>query len=99
MGAVWVFCRHHLFLVSISGLIRGPERKVVSQKLHNHGGVFVAGVVEPVKLIDRLVESRFRDFACLFLILENLVLTNREVQGNAKSGRMGLWQALRLLDR
>ena len=55
LGFLWVCCclaRPGLLVV-----LRGPEREVVAEQLHDEGGVLVALLVERVELRDGLVEG------------------------------------------
>jgi hypothetical protein len=44
-------------LLPLLVVLRGPEREVVAEQLHDEGGVLVALLVERVELRDGLVEG------------------------------------------
>lgn len=46
-----------LWLVAVSLRVRGPQRKVIPQQLHDEGGVFVAVFIQRVQFSYGIVES------------------------------------------
>ena len=69
--------------------VGGPEGEVVPQQLHDEGGVLVAVLVESVQLGDRVVESLLGQLAGLVGAVEDLVVEDREVEGEAEPDGVG----------
>jgi len=54
-------------------LVRGPERQIVAEQLHDEGGVLVGVLCDVVELGDRVLESGARRLARLVRIPNHLV--------------------------
>ena len=74
---------------------RGPESQVVAQKLHDQGAVTVALLGEGIELGNSIIEGLLGEVACAVGRVKDLVVEDREVQGETKAdgvsgGEIGL---------
>ena len=69
--------------------IRGPEGEVISQELHDEGGVLVRLLVEGVELGNGVVEGLLGEVASAVGGVEDLVVEHREVEGEAQADGVG----------
>ena len=75
--------------VSISGfLVRSPESQIVSQKLHDQGGILVGIFCNIVKLCNGVLKGCAGHFAGFIWIVQHLIHEDRVVQGQAKTNWM-----------
>merc|ERR1719295_692855 len=81
-----VFCLFLLFS------FRAPERKVITEKLHDQCRVFVGCVRELIKLFDCSVERFLSELASFFWLLQDLIVAYRKVESQTKLSRMRLWE-------
>lgn len=82
-------------LVSVVAVARGPEGKVVTQKLHDEGRIPVALFTQGVELGDRIVEGLLGQVASAVGGVEDLVVEHGEVQRKTETdgvsrGQLGL---------
>jgi hypothetical protein len=64
---------------------RGPEREVVTQQLHDQSAVAVRLLAKRVKLGNGIVERLLGEMACSVRRVEDLVIEDGEVQGEAET--------------
>ena len=88
LGSRW------LRLATIRG---GPQCEVVSEKLHDEGAVTVRLLGERIELSDSIIESLLGEVACAVGAVQNLIVENGEVEGQAKANGVG-WGELGLGD-
>lgn len=69
--------------------VRGPESQVVSQKLHDKGGVLVRLLAQRIQFSDGIIEGLLGEVAGTVGRVEDLVVEDREVQGQTQSDRVG----------
>jgi hypothetical protein len=79
-------------IIPIVGLVGCPQSKVISQELHDKSGVLVRFLVQCVELGNGIIESLLRNLASLVRRIENLVVEDREVEGQSQSDRMRWWK-------
>mmetsp|Transcript_89521 Transcript_89521/g.253312 ORF Transcript_89521/g.253312 Transcript_89521/m.253312 type:complete len:206 (+) Transcript_89521:224-841(+) len=75
-------------------LVRGPERQIVAEQLHDEGGVLVGVLCDVVELGDRVLEGGARHLARLVRVRQHLVLKHREVQSKTEADRVRHCQVL-----
>ncbi len=68
---------------------RGPEGEVVAQELHDEGAVAVRLLRERVELGDRVVEGLLGQVAGAVGRVEDLVVEDREVEGQTQADGVG----------
>ena len=78
-----------VILVGISGNVRGPEGKVISQKLHDDSGVLVRVLREVVQLSNGIIERLLRQLARLIGGSHDLIVEHREVEGKTETDGVG----------
>lgn len=69
--------------------LRASTYKVVTEELHDKGGVLVALLGKGVELRNRLVEGSLSHLASLVRGVEDLVVEDREVQGETETDGVG----------
>lgn len=72
--------------------IRGPQSEVVSEQLHDKGGVLVTLLTQRVQLSNRIIKRLLRQLTCLLGTVEDLVVEDREVERQSESDGVGGWQ-------
>mmetsp|Transcript_89519 Transcript_89519/g.253303 ORF Transcript_89519/g.253303 Transcript_89519/m.253303 type:complete len:206 (+) Transcript_89519:224-841(+) len=75
-------------------LVRGPERQIIAEQLHDEGGVLVGVLCDVVELGDRVLEGGARHLARLVRVRQHLVLKHREVQSKTEADRVRHCQVL-----
>merc|ERR1711998_427381 len=73
----------------LSSLLRGPQREVVAQQLHDERRVLVRLLVERVELGDRVVEGPLGQRARFLSLLLHLVLEDGEVERESEADGVG----------
>ena len=73
--------------VTFSLHVRGPEREIVSEELHDERGVLVALFGEGVQLCYGVVEGGFGQPARTVGRVQDLVVEHRKVEGQTKTGK------------
>jgi len=66
-----------------------PEGEVVTKQLHDESAVSVGFLGEGVKLGDGVVESLFGEVACAVWRVEDLIVEDREVEGQTEADGVG----------
>lgn len=79
----------HVALVTLLGLVGGPEGEVVAQQLHDEGGVLVRLLGEGVQLGDGVVEGLLGEVARAVGGVEDLVIENGKVEGQTQADGVG----------
>ena len=74
-----------IILVSVSRDVGGPEGEVITEELHDDGGVLVRVLRKVVELSDGIVESLLGELAGLVGRSHDLVVEDGEVQGETKT--------------
>lgn len=67
----------------------GSTHQIVSQQLHDQCRILVAFLAEGVELGNGVVKCLLGEVTCLIGRVEDLVVEDREVQGETKSDGMG----------
>lgn len=62
-----------------------PESQVVSQQLHDQGGVLVALLTESVQLSNRIIKCLLSELASFVRSIENLIVEHAEVERESKT--------------
>jgi hypothetical protein len=84
-------------LLDVVAVARGPQGQVVTEKLHDEGGVPVALFAQGVELSNSVVEGLLGEVASAVGRVEDLVVEDREVKGQTQPDRVG-WGELGLCD-
>mmetsp|Transcript_15504 Transcript_15504/g.41572 ORF Transcript_15504/g.41572 Transcript_15504/m.41572 type:complete len:326 (-) Transcript_15504:6-983(-) len=79
----------HLCVVVGVVLIAGPQREVVTQELHNEGGVLVRLLVKRVEFCDGVVEGALSEAASVLRLALHLIHEHGVVEGEAKANGVG----------
>merc|ERR1712217_178933 len=73
----------------LSSLLVGrPQRQVITQELHDEGGIFVGILRNVVKLRNGIFERSTCHFTSFVWVAQNFILENRVVQGEAQTDWM-----------
>ena len=81
--------------LSLGAIRRSPEGKVVSEQLHDEGTVAVRLLGERVQLSNGIIESLLGEMAGTVWGVQDLVVEDGEVEGQAKADGVG-WSQLGL---
>jgi hypothetical protein len=84
-------------LLDVVAIARGPQGQVVTEKLHDESGVPVALFAQGVELSNSVVEGLLSEVASAVGRVEDLVVEDREVEGQTQPDRVG-WGELGLCD-
>ena len=71
-----------------------PEEEVITQKLHNEGGILVVFILDAVQVCNSLVESSSGHSASLLWVLKDFVMENGVIECKTKLQRVGVAQGL-----
>jgi len=69
--------------------LRGPEGEVISDELHNGGGIFVLIFGDLLDVSDGLIEGGLGEVACLGGVIEDFVVEDGEIECKSESDRVG----------
>ncbi len=75
--------------LGLAAVRRGPQGEVVPQELHDEGAIPIRLLRERVKLGDGVVKGLLGQVASAIGRVEDLVVEDREVQGEAETDGMG----------
>jgi len=78
----------HIPFIALVGLVRGPQGEVVSEQLHDQGGVLVRLLRQRVQLRDRVIERLLGEVTGSVGRVEDLVVEHREIEGQAQADRV-----------
>lgn len=73
----------------VSQFLRENTHQVVTQKLHDQGGILVALLGKGIELGNGIVESGLGKVASLVWGVQDLVVEDREVQGETQTDGVG----------
>lgn len=77
--------------------LRCPQRQVVAEKLHDSSAVLVLLLIKVIKLGDGIIECLLSHGAGSLWLLEDLVVEDREVEGESEADWVGWLESVRLL--
>lgn len=66
-----------------------PQGQVVSEKLHDQSGIFIAFFGERIELSDGIIEGGLGECAGVLWVVQNFVVENGVVKSKTKSDRVG----------
>jgi hypothetical protein len=81
--------------LGFSTIRRGPEGKVVAEQLHDECAIAVGFLGQRVELSNSVIESLLGEMACTVGGVQDLVVEDGEVEGQAKADGVG-WGKLGL---
>lgn len=73
----------HLFNLDILLILElwSPEGQIISNELHDGGGILVLLLLDVLNISDGIIESLFSQIAGLGWVIHNFVVEDGEVQG------------------
>jgi len=75
--------------LSLSTVRRRPEGEVVAKELHDQSAITVGLLRKRVELGDGIIESLLGQMASTIGRIQDLVIEHREIEGKAKTDRVG----------
>jgi hypothetical protein len=70
-----------LFSIGIVLHFGGPQGQVISDKLHDSGGILVLVFFDVFNIGDGVIESLFSEVACFGGVIEDFIVEDGEVEG------------------
>jgi len=68
--------------------LRGPEREVVADELHNRRSILVLIIIDVLDVSDGIIERLLGQVACLSRVVEAFIVEDGEVKGKAQADRV-----------